>query len=170
VCDVKIILMRHGNASQAASDSKRPLSEKGVNEAVTAGIFLRSINQIPDVILHSPLLRSKQTADLVEKELGGNNLLMLHEGLKPEDSPWEFLSQVLREFDEYVGSDYTIMAVGHEPFMSSLASLLLWNSKCDLPFSTGTLLGASSYSPEKAWDLCFYVKAQYLTSFLPSQQ
>jgi phosphohistidine phosphatase len=167
---VKIILMRHGNAEQAASDSVRPLSKKGVSEAIAAGSFLRSINKIPDVILHSSLLRSKQTAELVEKELKGSDLLKLHEGLKPEDSPWEFLSQMLREFDEYVGSDYTVMAVGHEPFMSSLASLLLWNSKCDLSFSTGTLLEAESDNPEKGWDLCFYVKTPYLTSVLPSQQ
>ena len=162
-----IILMRHGDALQGGADPARPLSEKGMHEAVAAGNFLRSINEIPNVMLHSSLLRSRETAERVEKALGVTGLLRLHYGLKPEDSPREFISEVLMEYAEHVGSDYTAMVVGHEPFMSGLASLLLWRSRCSLTFGTGTLLKAESYDPEKAWNLCFYIQANYLCRLLP---
>ena len=70
------------------------------------------------------------------------------------------LSETLKEFYEYAGSDYTIMVVGHEPFMSDLAFFVL---KRSFTFDTGTLLEMSSYNPEKAWDLCFYVQARHLS-------
>ena len=165
---MKIILMRHGNALQTSPDSARPLSGKGVHEAEAAGGFLRSINEIPDVILHSSLLRSRETAEYVEKALGATGLLRLNTGLKPEDSPRKFLSEALVEFAEYADSDYTVMVVGHEPFISELASLLLWNSRCNLTFDTGTLLKAESSNPEKEWDLCFYVKNEYLGGLFPA--
>ena len=165
---MKIILMRHGNALQGSPDSARPLSEKGTHEAAAAGNFLRSVNEIPNVILHSSLLRSRETAEYVEKALGATGLLRLNTGLKPEDSPRKFLSEALAEFAEYADSDYTIMVVGHEPFISELASFLLWSSRCNLAFDTGTLLKAESCNPEKAWNLCFYVKNEYLGGlFLP---
>ena len=167
---MKIILMRHGNALHGTSDSARPLSKKGKREAVAAGNFLRSVGGLPDVILHSSLLRSRETAEHVEKALGTTGLLRLHKGLKPEDSPREFLSDALIEFAEYVDSDYRIMVVGHEPFISDLASLLLWRSRCSLPFGTGTLLEVENHSPEKTWNLCFYVQAKYLCKFYPGSE
>ena len=155
-------MMRHGNALKGGPDPTRPLSEKGAREADAAGNFLRSVKEIPDVIFHSPLLRSLESAERVEKALKATGLLRRHDELEPEDSPKDFISEVLEEFADRLGADYRIMVVGHEPFISGLASLLLWRSRCDLPFGTGTLLEAESHDPRKAWDLCFYVKAKYL--------
>ena len=58
--------MRHGDALKSGSDLNRPLSEKGVSEGEAAGEFLRFVGEFPDLILHSTLLRSKQTAERVE--------------------------------------------------------------------------------------------------------
>ena len=156
---MKIILMRHGNALHGGPDSLRPLSEKGAREAEAAGNFLRSVNEIPDVILHSPLHRSRETAERVEKALRTTGLLRLHEELEPEAPPENFFSKLPAEFAGRTGFDSRIMAIGHEPFISNLASLLLQRS---LPFGTGTLLEAESCEPDSGWDLCFYVKAKYL--------
>ena len=156
-----MILMRHGDALKGGFDSERALSKKGMSEGKAAGAFLRSIEEFPDIILHSTLLRSKQTAEHVEAQLKKNGLLQERRDLKPEDPPKDFLSDVLTEFDEYLGSDYKIMVVGHNPFISDLAELLGY----PFPFTTGTLLGAESFAPKKTWDLCFYVKARYLRRF-----
>ena len=161
---MKIILMRHGNALSSEINPARPLSEIGVSEAKAAGAFLHSIEEVPDVILHSTLLRSRETAEHVEKELKAEGLLRERRDLKPGDSPKDFLSDILAEFGRYLGSDYRIMVVGHDPFISDLASLILWRSRCDLAFGTGTLLEAESFGKETTWTLCFYVKAKYLVS------
>ena len=159
---MKIILMRHGDAVTYFIDETRPLSEKGALEADAAGKFLRSIDEIPDIIVHSPLLRSRETAERVEKAVGAAGLLKQHERLNPDDDPIKFRIGALMQLAEKKSADYTIMVVGHEPFTSALASILLWDTRRDLAFNTGTLLGAKSFSPEKTWDLCFFVHADYL--------
>ena len=155
---MRMILMRHGDALKGEFDAKRALSKKGKSEGDAAGVFLRSIGEFPDVILHSTLLRSKQTAEHVEAALEKNGLLQERKDLKPEDSPKDFLSGVLTEFDKYVGSHYTIMVVGHNPFISDLAALL----GHALPFTTGTLLEAEGFAIREKWELCFYIKARFL--------
>jgi phosphohistidine phosphatase len=154
--------MRHGNALNAASDKGRSLSPLGRREAKVAGEFLYSFGEIPNVILHSPLLRSKQTGLVVEKEVYGGKILRLYQGIEPEDSPQRFMDNLLNDFAEEIGTDFKVMVVSHEPFISSLASLILWNSRCDISFDTGTLLGAESDNPKNGWRLNFYINAEQL--------
>ena len=84
------------------------------------------------------------------------NLLREREGLRPEDSAKKFLSVVFTEFGKYVGSDYKIMVVGHNPFVEDLADLMGYR----MVFTTGTLFEAESFGG--AWAPCFYLKARYL--------
>ena len=151
--------MRHGNALNGSPDSARQLSQNGVGEAIASGKFLRSIGEIPKIILHSSLRRSQETAEHVEKALGMSELLRLHYGLKPEDSPDDFYSDILTEFYEQDCLDDSLMVVGHEPFISSLASLFV---RRVLTFDTGTLLMAEHSQFDSTWNLCFYVQAKYL--------
>ena len=154
--------MRHGNAVHSGSDGTRPLSGKGRREAEAVGNFLSSIKEIPDVILHSKLLRSQETAQRVEDALGKTKLLRLHHGLKPDDSISYFHSELMTETFNNQDSNYTVMVVGHEPFISSLASLLVLRSPVGLTFKTGTILEAKCSNPESGWDFCFFVHAKYL--------
>ena len=159
---MKIILMRHGNAVSGGSDGTRPLSEKGRYEAEAAGNFLLAIREIPDVIFHSKLFRSMETAQLVEDAIGKTGLLSLHHGIKPEDSALYFRSELLTEIFDKKDPNYSVMVVGHEPFMSTLASLLVLRSPVGLTFSTGTMLQAKCFNIERDWDFCFYVHSEYL--------
>ena len=154
--------MRHGNAVPSGSDGTRPLSEKGRREAEAAGNFLLAINEIPDVILYSQLFRSQETAHFVEDALGKTGLLRLHNGLKPEDSANYFCSELLSEIFYEKDSNYTAMIIGHEPFMSTLASLLVLRSPFGLSFNTGTMLAAKCFNSENVWDFCFFVHSEYL--------
>ncbi|MDL2264694.1 histidine phosphatase family protein, partial [Synergistaceae bacterium OttesenSCG-928-I11] len=67
---MKLCLMRHGDAVGGFDDAARPLSAQGLLEAENAGRFLARIREVPDVICHSPLLRSRQTAEVVARVLG----------------------------------------------------------------------------------------------------
>lgn len=63
---MKIYLVRHGIKEKTTGDP--PLSSEGRIQAVNTGKHLKNL-QI-DKVLSSPLLRTKQTADLICKEIG----------------------------------------------------------------------------------------------------
>jgi phosphohistidine phosphatase len=158
---VRIYLMRHGDASSGVSDSIRPLSEQGVLEAEAAGRYLRKTGEMPDLIMHSTLFRSRRTAELARTAAGLDVPLRESENLAPEDSTEKFISEMVSEF---VKTDKKILVVGHNPFISDLASLLLTRSKSALPikFTTGSIFGADSISVGKLWTLRFYVPSKQM--------
>jgi phosphohistidine phosphatase len=159
--------MRHGHAVTARYDPERPLSAQGQREAARAGEFLRKLDETPDVIVHSPLTRSRMTAEGVAKALGVENILQQRMGLEPGDDVRDFASDVL---SEYGSSDKKIMIVGHEPLMSEFAMFLLTGSMAGLTlnFSRGTLLGAEGVARGRSriWELRFYLTAEDLTRLI----
>jgi phosphohistidine phosphatase len=164
---MKIFLMRHGHAVTARHDPERPLLKEGQREAARAGEFLRKIDEAPDVIIHSPLTRSRMTAEGVAEALGVENILQPRVGLEPEDDVRDCMSDILSEYD---ASDGKIMIVGHEPLMSEFAILLLTGSMAGLSlnFSRGTLLGAESIGcgRSRTWKLRFYLTAEDLARLI----
>jgi phosphohistidine phosphatase len=72
----------------------------------------------PAEIWHSPLARSLETAGLLAKGLGLAAPVLLKTGLEPDDDPAKFLPLLEAE-----GRD--IAAVGHEPHLGILASLMV---------------------------------------------
>ena len=65
--------MRHAKAvdlSEAASDATRELVPEGVERSRAIGRALASLFPEPDAIVTSPLLRARQTADEIARELG----------------------------------------------------------------------------------------------------
>ena len=73
-----LYLMRHGEAVQGADDSKRPLSEKGRQEAVKVAQFLLQKGAPVDIFYQSPKQRAKETVKswiARSGDLSGNLLL-----------------------------------------------------------------------------------------------
>ena len=60
---MKIVLMRHGEASYSAgrSDKERPLTTYGTDQARRAGEWLHDRNLCPDIVFCSSALRTRQT-------------------------------------------------------------------------------------------------------------
>lgn len=134
---MKIILMRHGDASDASDDSRRPLSQEGVREAERAGEFLALAKEPLGLIWHSGLLRAAQTAEIVAERLGLSRNLGVKAGLRPEDFAEDFAREI-----EISAPESDVMLVGHMPFIAELASCLLSGSASFLSvrFTTGTIL------------------------------
>ena len=66
-----ILLMRHADAVSDEVDAVRPLSQKGRDQVARVCEVLRKVPGIdPDEIWHSPLVRSRETAELLAKGLG----------------------------------------------------------------------------------------------------
>ena len=120
---MRIYLMRHGNALDVGEqgvrrDSERPLSDKGVETCreVAQGLVTLGVN--PDLVVSSPLVRARQTAEVVAETLGGRPL-----SLSPLLAPSGSLPDLLDWLHK--GLWDSVLLVGHMPDLAVLASLLL---------------------------------------------
>jgi phosphohistidine phosphatase len=74
-----------------------------------------------DLVLASPYVRAKQTADILVEELEIHQKLRLSNALVPGTRPRELVAELKR----YCENDSKVLLVGHEPGMSRFASLLI---------------------------------------------
>jgi phosphohistidine phosphatase len=117
VAIVKFYLVRHGDALSAAENPQRPLSPGGRSRVKqTARLALERSIQV-SAIYHSGILRAKETAEILAEHISVATVAEFS-GLLPEDDP----SIMKAELD--VAND-SILLVGHLPFMSRLAGLLV---------------------------------------------
>jgi phosphohistidine phosphatase len=117
---MKLFFLRHGIAEDAhsgQSDAERALTEEGRAQLATIGNALRRMGVKPDLILTSPLVRARQTAEIVGPVIGGEI------GVANELQPGCILEDVQRLLQRYQRE--TILLVGHEPDFSSLAARLI---------------------------------------------
>jgi phosphohistidine phosphatase len=117
---MKLFLARHGHALADPEDARRTLSARGREVTARVATFLRTSGTLAAVhaVWHSPLLRSRETAELLVKELGLDAMLIETPGLLPEDDPVAVADRLERAED-------AVMIVGHEPQLSALATLLV---------------------------------------------
>jgi phosphohistidine phosphatase SixA len=104
------------------------------------------------------------TSERVMVAVTRQDILLKREDLEEDSSPEDFLASIVSEFGK---TDKKVMAVGHNPFISRLASLLLAGSKSYMleEFKTGTLLVTDSIGSGKMWSLRFYMPSKLLAEF-----
>ena len=114
-------LLRHAHAGDAfewiGDDDLRPLTKKGRRQSERLGAFLETHGVRPDVIVTSPLVRARQTADIVAEALGMTVKTdqRLGSGFGKREL-WALLDETgARE----------VMFVGHDPDFSSLLTYLI---------------------------------------------
>jgi phosphohistidine phosphatase len=123
-----LLILRHGEAgrsSQLPGDSKRSLTSEGRQEVIDLSNGLNSLKIKLDRVFTSPLLRAKQTADVVAKSLKYQGEIKELDCLKPEGSRLE-LYLILSKLKQ----DSTILVVGHEPYLSEMISEAISQSEC----------------------------------------
>ena len=122
---MNLYLMRHGIAVAADepginSDNERPLTSKGVKRQRRAARGLARLNIAFSSVLTSPVLRARQTAEIVAQYLGLEAKLEEISGLAPESSVEHLMLGLTRFHDQE-----NVLLVGHEPLLSDTASFLL---------------------------------------------
>ena len=120
--------MRHGEAGRSSpspGDSKRSLTTEGKQEIMDLSNGLKSLEIKLDCIFSSPLLRAKQTAEIVAKSLKFKGKIEEIDALKPEGSRLEFYSILSR-----LKQDSVVLVVGHEPYLSEMISEAISQSGC----------------------------------------
>lgn len=120
---MRVILFRHGIAVDHAdpscpADAERPLTATGIDRTRLAVHGLARLGVAPTVILTSPYVRARQTAEIVAEELAVSHELVLLDELVPSADPREFPHLIA----PYIGED--VLVAGHNPHLSCVVSLL----------------------------------------------
>ncbi|GAA5482209.1 SixA phosphatase family protein [Haloferula sargassicola] len=134
---MELILLRHGKAEdhRPGGDFDRRLEEKGIRQARRAAKLLAGVDRLPEVVLSSPRIRAKETAEHFCDEAGLPEPMFqpwLDCGMDPETALRE-----LRGFSEFG----RVMIVGHEPDFSGLAEWLLGAPAGSVEVKKGSLVG-----------------------------
>ncbi|MFZ9920458.1 MAG: phosphohistidine phosphatase SixA [Terrimicrobiaceae bacterium] len=114
-----IYFLRHADAEDLAeSDFDRKLTPKGLDQAARVGKFCKKNGIKPEFFLTSPLVRARQTAEIVGKKIGVTPVIAdwLACGMTPAT-----LIQNL----EPLSTKSSALLVGHEPDLSTAVSYLL---------------------------------------------
>ena len=129
---MKLYLVRHGQPNPEETDPEKGLSDVGKNEISKLAESIKHLNINSAEIWHSGKARAEQTAGILTTSVNSSQGLVEKTGLKPNDPVDSIAIEIVA-----VNSD--LMLVGHLPFMSKLASLLLAGdkSRCSIDFNTG---------------------------------
>jgi phosphohistidine phosphatase len=124
--DMNIFFLRHGIAVERGTkgfekDSERPLTAKGKRQLRKSAAGMKKIKLRFDLILSSPYERARRTAEIVAEELKLKKRLKVTDALKYENDP----AQVIGELATLKRAPHNVLLVGHEPYLSRLASMLV---------------------------------------------
>jgi phosphohistidine phosphatase len=124
-----LLLIRHALAAERDSakypdDTLRPLVAKGRKVQARMALQLARKKLIPATILSSPWKRAWQTAGIVARGTGAGKKNRVPCSALAQDPN---LLELAREIGPR-GTDEIVALVGHEPWMSELAALLLAGS------------------------------------------
>lgn len=130
---MNLYLMRHGIAVTVEqpgieSDSERPLTPKGIKRMRRAARGVRRLGISFDAVLASPLVRARQTAEIVADALGLEARLEEVSELAPESSVDHLISGLTRFQDRE-----HLLLVGHNPLLTHASSFLIAGKK-DITF------------------------------------
>lgn len=111
-----VLFLRHAHAEDEHNgDFGRRLTPKGLQQSEKVGRFLLRNGLLPDLILSSPVVRARQTAEMVAQVLGLPLTIVewLACGMKPG---------AVFENTAVLGDCPTVLLVGHEPDFSQAVS------------------------------------------------
>jgi phosphohistidine phosphatase len=115
---MRLYLIQHGEAKGEQEDPQRGLTARGEADTRRSATLLASLQTTVSEIRHSSKLRAKQTAVIMAAAMKAEDLLHEQQGLAPND-PVQALAA------ELVHRQESLAVVGHLPFLSRLAGLLL---------------------------------------------
>ena len=115
---MKLYLVQHAKAASKETDPQRSLTEEGRRDIEKVARFVKPLNLTIDCLWHSGKKRAAQTAEVLADAIETKGGTIARDGLGPND-----YVNALR--DELGSTEQNVMIVGHLPFLSKLASLLL---------------------------------------------
>jgi len=142
---VRLLVARHGEAMEAASDSARPLSERGREAVERVGAAVAADGLRVTRVTHSGLKRAEETAVILARLLAPDAVITVDPRLEPDEDPSPIVESLF-------ASDQDTLVVGHLPYVARLALRLLRDPKqaAMITFRPGTLM-VLERDPHGAW-------------------
>ncbi len=115
---MNLYLVQHGEAKTEAEDPERALTQFGTEVVERMAAWAAKAGIEVDEARHSGKRRAQQTAEILAHEIVPSQGVVSVSGLDPNDdvAPWA---------DNLAEESGSVMLVGHLPFLSRLAGLLL---------------------------------------------
>jgi phosphohistidine phosphatase len=110
--ELHVWLMRHAEAADpdtAACDADRALTERGRRQIAALGRWLKDRAAPPELILHSPLRRAQETAQVLAAEFDAPVSVVEDGVLTPGMRPGELLDLLQRH------AAARVACIGHQP-------------------------------------------------------
>jgi phosphohistidine phosphatase len=161
-----VYLVRHGEPTSEAEDPQRPLSARGRAEVRRVAATAARLGLRPIEIRHSGKARAAQTAEILAEALGLREAVVAANGLAPNDDVRPIAAAL-------VANAQSVMLVGHLPFLSRLASLLLVGDpdRPLLQFPMGGIVRLAREAPVSggtpAWRLAWALTPAIASSAVP---
>lgn len=118
----RLVLLRHAKAEHLGRevDELRPLALAGRRQCVRISAALTARGLVPELVLCSSAVRTRQTWDLVKTGLGEvSPAVEFSSGLYEAG-----VNEVLELVQQIADGVRTVLVVGHEPTMSAVAATL----------------------------------------------
>lgn len=132
---LELYLIRHGVAAergdQYPDDAKRPLTSNGMSRLRRQAKALAGLGETFDRILTSPLVRTRQTAEVFADVLKPKPAIVNVDALAPAGTTGAVMQELSR-----LPQQGRVALVGHEPNLGELAARLI-GAKAPLPFKKG---------------------------------
>jgi phosphohistidine phosphatase len=133
----ELYLIRHGVAEERSDawpdDAKRPLTEDGMSRMRKATRGLAELDVSFDVILTSPLVRARQTAEILAAGLDPAPTVVTVDALAPGGAYAALVTELAKH-----ARRTRVALVGHEPGIGELAARLI-GSRHPIEFKKGAV-------------------------------
>lgn len=159
---LELYLIRHGVAADRGEDypddSKRPLTSGGIKRLQQEARALDALDVSFDHIIASPLVRTRQTADVLAECLTSKPTITTSDALAPAGTP----SAVFHELARHMRKA-RIALVGHEPNLGELAARLI-GARVPLEFKKGGIcrIDFEVFPPKGTGQLRWFVPPRML--------
>ncbi len=160
----KLYIVRHGIAEERGEqwpdDTKRPLTEDGIISLRRSARGLDRVGVSFDLMLTSPLVRTRQTAEVIAAELNPVPQILSVESLAPGGSH----QAVLNDLEKH-SRRHRIALVGHEPGIGELAARLI-GTRHAIEFKKGAVcrIDVDALPPTAPGDLRWLLTPRLLRS------
>jgi phosphohistidine phosphatase len=120
-----VCFMRHSEAVAQLSDVitrdfDKPLTDHGIHQLEHVRDFLKTHHFLPDLILCSAAVRTRQTLEWIHEALGTESEVVFDEGLYGINA-----DGLLRKLSDLSNNKSTVLVVGHNPAISEVMQILL---------------------------------------------
>lgn len=159
---LELYLIRHGVAAERGEDypddSKRPLTNGGISRLRKEAKALDELGVAFDHIITSPLVRTRQTADIFAESLKSKPSVSLSDALAPAGTS----TAVIQELAKHMRKG-RVAVVGHEPNIGELAGRLI-GARMPLEFKKGAIcrIDFEVFPPKGIGQLRWFVTSRML--------